>query len=171
LAEAEAWLALADGRTCEAALGFRAAAELYPGLYARTRMRAEAAQLRGDCGELREVVATFERIGARRAADQARAAAVALGGSMPRRPTAPNALSARELEVVELIAAGHTNIEIAERLFLSPKTVERHVTNILAKLGLRSRVQVATEAVSGRLPCSAPAPARSGASAEHLREG
>lgn len=60
-------------------------------------------------------------------------------------------LSAREQQVVRLIAAGHTNVEIAADLFLSPKTVERHVSNILAKLGFRSRVQVATAAASGNL--------------------
>jgi DNA-binding CsgD family transcriptional regulator len=164
LAEAEAWLANAEGRTCEAAIAFRTAAELYPGLYARTLMRLEAARLNGDCLEVGEALAIFERIGARQGADQARALALTLGASPARRPAAPNVLSSRELEVVQLIAAGHTNVEIAERLYLSPKTVERHVTNILAKLGLRSRVQVATEAVTGRLQCSAPAPF--GASAE-----
>ena len=163
LAEAEAWLAIAEGRTCEAAIAFRTAAELYPGLYASTRMRLEAARLSGGCVEVREALAIFERIGARHAADQARAVALALGTGAARRPAAPNVLSSRELEVVQLIAAGHTNVEIAERLYLSPKTVERHVTNILAKLGLRSRVQVATEAVTGRLPGSAPAPMRAGA--------
>lgn len=60
-------------------------------------------------------------------------------------------LSPREQQVVRLIAAGHTNTEIAADLFLSPKTVERHVSNILAKLGFRSRVQVATAAASGNL--------------------
>lgn len=60
-------------------------------------------------------------------------------------------LSQRESQVVRLIAAGHTNAEIAVELHVSPKTVERHVSNILAKLGFRSRVQVATAAASGSL--------------------
>src|SRR5207248_10741378 len=46
-------------------------------------------------------------------------------------------LTQREREIAGMIAAGHSNREVAEALFLSPKTVERHVTNILAKLGLR----------------------------------
>lgn len=60
-------------------------------------------------------------------------------------------LSAREQEVAQLVAAGHTNREIAAELYLSPRTVERHIANILAKLGYRSRVQVAANAAAGRL--------------------
>jgi DNA-binding CsgD family transcriptional regulator len=53
------------------------------------------------------------------------------------------ALSDREREVAELVASGATNAEIATRLFLSRKTVEHHVSNALAKLGLHSRVELA----------------------------
>ncbi len=53
------------------------------------------------------------------------------------------ALSAREREVAELVAAGASNPEIATRLFLSRKTVEHHVSNALAKLGLHSRAELA----------------------------
>jgi len=44
-------------------------------------------------------------------------------------------LSAREQEIAELVAAGETNAEIAAALYLSPRTVEHYVSNILAKLG------------------------------------
>lgn len=49
-------------------------------------------------------------------------------------------LSKREAEVMELIATGYSNGEIAQRLFLSEKTVKNHVNRIYAKLGVESRV-------------------------------
>jgi DNA-binding CsgD family transcriptional regulator len=52
-------------------------------------------------------------------------------------------LTARELEIAELLAARKTNREIADHLFLSGKTVETHLRNIFAKLGVSSRVDVA----------------------------
>jgi DNA-binding NarL/FixJ family response regulator len=56
-------------------------------------------------------------------------------------------LTPRELEVVKLIAEGNTSKEIAETLFLSVKTVERHRANILDKLGLRDRVELTRYAI------------------------
>jgi non-specific serine/threonine protein kinase len=53
-------------------------------------------------------------------------------------------LSRREREVAQLVARGMSNKEIAERLFLSERTVDNHVHHILDKLGFDSRVQVAT---------------------------
>jgi DNA-binding NarL/FixJ family response regulator len=52
-------------------------------------------------------------------------------------------LSDREREVAGLVANGSSNAEIAEHLTIAPKTVERHVTNILAKLGARNRTELA----------------------------
>jgi DNA-binding CsgD family transcriptional regulator len=60
----------------------------------------------------------------------------------------PDSLTAREREVVALIAAGKSNREIAAELFISPATAARHVANILAKLGYSSRSQVAVWAAS-----------------------
>jgi DNA-binding NarL/FixJ family response regulator len=56
-------------------------------------------------------------------------------------------LSERELEVLRLIASGLENAEIATALDISPRTAKNHVSNILAKLGLPSRVQAAVYAV------------------------
>ena len=51
-------------------------------------------------------------------------------------------LTRREKEVVQLVGQGMSNPDIGRRLFISPKTVEHHVSNILSKLGLRSRIEV-----------------------------
>jgi DNA-binding NarL/FixJ family response regulator len=56
-------------------------------------------------------------------------------------------LTAREMEVVKLIAEGHTSEEIAEMLVLSSKTVERHRANVLGKLGMRNRVELTRYAI------------------------
>lgn len=52
-------------------------------------------------------------------------------------------LTAREREVADLVADGASNREIAEALLVSPKTIERHLTNVLARLGLRNRTELA----------------------------
>ena len=56
-------------------------------------------------------------------------------------------LTPRELEVVKLIAETHSTKQIAELLVISPKTVERHRANVLAKLGLRDRVELTRYAI------------------------
>ena len=63
-------------------------------------------------------------------------------------------LSEREREVASLIAEGSSNREIADRLVVSPKTVERHVTNILAKLGMRNRTELASRILSASVRVS-----------------
>lgn len=52
-------------------------------------------------------------------------------------------LTTREREIADLVAGGHSNVEIAETLFLSRKTIERHVSSILAKLNVRNRAELA----------------------------
>ena len=57
-------------------------------------------------------------------------------------PALPATLTAREAEILRLIAAGWTNNEIADRLFISPLTCKSHVSRILAKLEARDRIQL-----------------------------
>jgi predicted ATPase/DNA-binding CsgD family transcriptional regulator len=68
----------------------------------------------------------------------------------------PGALTARERQVVALVASGRSNKAIAGELFISPATAARHVANILAKLGFRSRTQIAAWAANRRDPGDSP---------------
>jgi len=77
----------------------------------------------------------FERLGA----VEDLGAAEALFPAAESAPSAGSGLSPREVEVLRLVAAGHQNQEIAERLVLSQHTVARHVQNIYAKIGVSSR--------------------------------
>jgi DNA-binding NarL/FixJ family response regulator len=58
-------------------------------------------------------------------------------------PAPPLGLTEREVEVLRLVAAGLTNREIGERLFISPKTASVHVSAILGKLGVDGRLEAA----------------------------
>ncbi|HEY7035028.1 MAG TPA: tetratricopeptide repeat protein [Thermomicrobiales bacterium] len=83
--------------------------------------------------------------------DQAMSEAEAFPVSQPPAHTAgspPFGLSRRELEVLHLIVAGHTDREIAEALFISPRTVQTHVGSIFAKLGVNTRTAAATAALA-----------------------
>jgi DNA-binding CsgD family transcriptional regulator len=77
--------------------------------------------------------------------DQLRAVERRLG--LGPEPTGPAALTPREREVVALLAEGLTNSQLAERLYISPRTAAVHVSNILAKLEMSSRTEVAAWAV------------------------
>ncbi|MGY1637245.1 LuxR C-terminal-related transcriptional regulator [Geodermatophilus sp. SYSU D00742] len=102
--------------------------------------------------EARTALAEFVRLGALRDADAATSLLRSLGVSpvVARRPR--GGLTAREAEVLVLVGRGLSNPEIAARLYLSRRTVEHHVANILAKLGLRGRAEAAAYAVR-EIPC------------------
>ena len=150
--EALGWIAGGERRTKDAIAHLRSAAARSNRAYDKARLSFEAARLATDRDALLAAVEDFDQMGARRAADRARAVARSIGIRTGRRRIAAGALSAREEEVAQLVASGQTNAEIAASLYLSPRTVERHVGNILTKLGYRSRVEIAKEVATGRLP-------------------
>jgi ATP/maltotriose-dependent transcriptional regulator MalT len=95
-------------------------------------------------------LAIFERLGATRHADEAACLLRELGAPGRPAPRTPGELTRREREVLELLAAGLSNPEIAERLVISPKTAEHHVGRVLGKLGLRNRAEAAAYAARMR---------------------
>jgi DNA-binding CsgD family transcriptional regulator len=114
-----------------------------------------------DPDAVRSAVEMLDRLGARPAAGFARRRLRALGVTTiprgPRRETLANkaGLTRRESEVLDLVALGLSNTEIAARLFVSGKTVERHVSSVLRKFDARTRAAaVGAARRSGVLPPS-----------------
>lgn len=105
----------------------------------------------GEAEGLRRALAEFQRLGARPAAATAARRLRELGAcDLPRGPrestrTNPSQLTPRELEVLELVAQGFSDADIAQRLFLSKRTVHHHVSSTLHKLGVSSRAQAAAQ--------------------------
>jgi DNA-binding CsgD family transcriptional regulator len=98
--------------------------------------------------EARAALQAFEELGAGGYADAAAALLRELGVKARRAgPRGMGTLTKREREVLSLLGEGLSNPEIADRLYLSRKTVEHHVAHILSKLDLRSRAEAAAEAV------------------------
>jgi DNA-binding CsgD family transcriptional regulator len=87
-----------------------------------------------------EALERFDQLGAARWSERTAADLARLPG---RRPADGNALTAREREVAELVAAGLANKEIAARLFLSVRAVEANLSRVYGKLGVRSRTELA----------------------------
>ena len=99
--------------------------------------------------DARAALSIFESLDARRDADAAAALLRTLGASGRTGRRIEGELTARELEVLDLLGEGLSNQAIADRLYISPKTAEHHVSRILGKLGLRSRAEAAAHAVRG----------------------
>jgi DNA-binding CsgD family transcriptional regulator len=158
--------ALAKGRVCVAGGQGDARACLHEALegFARAQLPMELARTRLEMAralagrapevavaEAKAALEDFERLEAARHADAAGALLRSLGAPVRTGPKGVGALTRREAEVLELVGAGLSNPEIAERLFITRKTVEHHVGNLLAKLGLRNRAEVAAYATRRKL--------------------
>jgi DNA-binding CsgD family transcriptional regulator len=98
---------------------------------------------------LREALERFDLLGAARWAERAAADLARVPG---RRPGHEQELTAREREVAELVAGGLTNKEVAARLFVSLRTVESSLSKVYAKLGIRSRTELAGRQAAALAP-------------------
>jgi len=89
-------------------------------------------------------MALFDALGARRWGGRAREELRATGESVGRRrpPDASERLTAQELQIAQLAARGLSNREIAERLFVSHRTIGSHLYHIFPKLGITARTQL-----------------------------
>jgi DNA-binding CsgD family transcriptional regulator len=97
--------------------------------------------------ETRTALAALDGLGATHEADRAAALLRSLGVRGQTGAKGKDRLTERETEVLDLVARGMTNSEIAQRLFISQKTAANHVSNILMKLGVRSRTEAAAVAL------------------------
>jgi DNA-binding CsgD family transcriptional regulator len=104
-----------------------------------------------------EALAKFENLGANPAAEKLRQGLRATGvrgiprGPRPSTKDNPAGLTGRQMEVLSLLSEGCTNAEIAERLFISYKTVDHHVSAILGKLDVRTRAEAISIALQSNL--------------------
>lgn len=115
------------------------------------RRRAGARVLARD--DLRRGLELAHRAGARPLAERAREELIA-AGARPRRPvfTGVEALTASELRVAQLAASGLTNREVAERLFVTERTVETHLLHVFQKLDISSRRDLGARLASAGEP-------------------
>jgi DNA-binding CsgD family transcriptional regulator len=105
-----------------------------------------------DAGAAEDARRRFAAIGAQLGIRRAQAVLRGLGVRLPREERGAGVLSAREIEVADLIAEGLSNPAIARRLYLSRPTVASHVAHILTKLGFSNRAQIAAWAAQRRAP-------------------
>lgn len=116
------------------------------------RVRLELAKALGDdrpdlaVAEAAGALDVFDRLAASADADEASAFLRSCGAAPRRRGRSSARLTRREQEVLDLLALGLSNPEIAERLYISRKTASHHVSNVLGKLGVRNRAEAVAHA-------------------------
>jgi ATP/maltotriose-dependent transcriptional regulator MalT len=141
-----------------AAAAWAAVSEPYPqaqALWHAAEAALSSGERDGAAERLRSAAALAPGLGAGALAGQieqlARRARIVLDPAVPAAPEAGSGLTGRELEVLRLVAAGRSNRDIANQLFISPKTASVHVSNILGKLGVATRGEAAAQAHARRL--------------------
>lgn len=163
-------VAAALGDSAKAQYGLQAAMEAFVGAEmpfeaacARLELARALAEESSEAAivEAHGALLAFESLGARRHADRAAAFSRSVGGRPATGARSSPGLTRRQTEVLELLAQGLSNPEIASRLYISRRTVEHHVESVLSKLGLRCRTQAAAYALAsptatngGTHPCS-----------------
>jgi DNA-binding CsgD family transcriptional regulator len=150
--EVQAFAALARDATRENARRLADAASANPDRFARALNVFEAGRASDQEDLLAQAAAEFEAIGSPILARRARRDAATRGLTLATRVARRRHLTSREAELARYVASGKTNAEIGQLLGLSPKTVGHHLSNILGKCGVRSRVEIAALVIRGTLP-------------------
>src|SRR5216683_2765264 len=137
-------LALAAGHTSTATAAQGRRGRSAPGAAATAALTEALSiyEMRGAEWDIQRAATRLRRLGIRRGAR----------GTRHRPATGWDALTPTEVKVAQLVAGGQSNPDIAAQLVLSRNTVQTHVSHILAKLGARSRAEVAREAALARQP-------------------
>jgi len=137
--EADEWFRQALGHHQSSASELdRARTQLLYGQHLRRRRRPAAAR-----EHLRSAREAFQRLAADALADRAAAELRAAGEQVePYRVAVSDTLTAQQLQIARLVVAGATNREVAAQLVISTRTVDHHLRNIFARLGIRSRVDL-----------------------------
>jgi DNA-binding CsgD family transcriptional regulator len=118
-------------------------------LQRRNRQRRAARE------SLTQALAVFDELGAALWSERARAELRRIGG---RAPATLGVLTPTEERVAALVAAGRTYREVADAMFISPKTVQWNLSKIYRKLGVRSRAELAAKLAAGQTPAVPPVP-------------
>ena len=128
--------------------------ELARTLFVMGTLQRRTRQKRAARESLTQALAMFDHLGARLWSEKAHAELGRIGGRAP----APGALTPTEERVAGLVAAGHTYREVADALFISPKTVQWNLSKIYRKLGIRSRAELAAKLAAEQTPAVPPVP-------------
>lgn len=115
----------------------------------RASLWLDVATIRNSRMHFEKAITGFDDIGAWRAGDRARSLARNSGFSFGRKKENEGGITARERAVVNLIAAGKTNVEIAKELHITPRTVEYHISTIFSKANIKRRSEISGLISSG----------------------